>query len=134
MPIIRGAKVLVVNNDDNVLVVRRSNTHPWVPLTNDLPGGKVEDSETMAEGAVRELKEETGISTEASSLRKVNQLSLDNYHGKDYMLELFVVQLDTTPEVILSYEHDKYEWVPLEKVEIVGEAYEKMLEEYRNSD
>jgi 8-oxo-dGTP diphosphatase len=48
---------------DRVLVVRRSN--PPMPGCCRFPGGVLELGETVAQGAMRELFEETGVSAEA---------------------------------------------------------------------
>src|SRR5712692_5266268 len=53
----------VVMRGDRVLVVRRANP----PMTGrwGFPGGVLELGETVAEGAMRELLEETGVIAEA---------------------------------------------------------------------
>ena len=58
-----GAKfynmTMVVGDDGNVLVLDRRKTD-WPGLT--FPGGKVEPGESFAASAIREIKEETGLS------------------------------------------------------------------------
>ena len=53
----------VVVRGDRVLVVRRSN--PPMPGRWGFPGGVLELGETVAQGAMRELAEETGVEAEA---------------------------------------------------------------------
>src|SRR4051812_2166768 len=65
------AKVLVINEDGQVLLVRRSKTDPNRPGDWDYPGGGVESGEDYAAAAARELLEEVGISTRASELQLV---------------------------------------------------------------
>lgn len=58
-----AATIAVVLRDGHVLLVRRSNqpdAGKW-----GFPGGKVERGETLSQAALRELKEETGVSAEA---------------------------------------------------------------------
>ena len=54
----------VVLRDDRVLVVRRAN----LPMAGrwGFPGGVLELGETVAQGAMRELIEETGVTAEAA--------------------------------------------------------------------
>jgi 8-oxo-dGTP diphosphatase len=54
----------VVLRNERALVVRRANT----PLRGrwGFPGGLLELGETVAEGAMRELREETGVSAQAA--------------------------------------------------------------------
>lgn len=76
----------------------------------DVPGGRVEEGETPQEGAKRELFEETGIVLE--SLSQMQQV-LALYIRKpeiDYIYYLFRVQLDRTPSICLSLEHQNYVW------------------------
>ena len=53
----------VVMRGDRVLVVRRAN--PPMPGRWGFPGGVLELGETVAQGAMRELAEETGVEAEA---------------------------------------------------------------------
>src|SRR5271165_629031 len=64
-PTTHGALVTLWN-DGEVLLVRNS----YVPYYS-LPGGYVRKDETAREAAVRELREEVGISTEAGRLELV---------------------------------------------------------------
>ena len=67
----------VVLRDGKALVVRRSNP----PLSGrwGFPGGVLELGETVAEGAMRELFEETGVVAEATGTLTV----LDSLHRDD---------------------------------------------------
>ncbi|WP_343611706.1 NUDIX hydrolase [Novosphingobium sp.] len=57
------ATIAAVIRDGSVLLVRRANP-PDVGLWG-FPGGKIDFGETIAQAAVRELLEETGIQAEA---------------------------------------------------------------------
>lgn len=58
-----GAQVLARTPADAVLLVRQRGIDEWV-----LPGGQIESGESVREGAVRELAEETGIHLEVDGL------------------------------------------------------------------
>ena len=53
-----GATILVINEKKEILFQHRSDTFDW-----GLPGGSMELSETIEEAASRELKEETGLTS-----------------------------------------------------------------------
>jgi 8-oxo-dGTP diphosphatase len=52
------ARIVVINNEDKVLLLKMHNSGKSFWLT---PGGKIEDGETPLQAAQRELFEETGI-------------------------------------------------------------------------
>ena len=57
------AVIVAIIEDEKVLLTKREDFEVWC-----LPGGGVEDGETLAEGAIREAKEETGLDVELTSL------------------------------------------------------------------
>ncbi|MFE5317848.1 NUDIX hydrolase [Paenibacillus sp. NPDC056579] len=56
---IRGAKIVVIHNNQ-LVVVKQSRAGKKGP-TYELPGGRIEKHEDIAAGAIRELREETGL-------------------------------------------------------------------------
>ncbi len=129
--LVRASKAIILNPSGDVLIVRRSSTHPYVPLTDDIPGGKVEEGETMLEGLSRELSEETGIVLSDASVRKLGSNHAANYFGNDYEIELYEVKLHSDPTIVLDYEHDMFRWIPLKDAKILGELYEPMFNSYK---
>lgn len=132
MPI-RGAKAVVLDSNDNVLIVRRSATHPFVPFSNDFPGGKVEDGESMLEGLVRELQEEVGISIENLPIRLVGRHEAANFYGREYVVELYEIRMTEQPKIVLDYEHDTYKWTPLADATVKAELFEGIFDTYRKT-
>lgn len=57
------AVIVAIIEDGKILLTKREDFEVWC-----LPGGGVEDGETLAEGAVREAKEETGLDVELTRL------------------------------------------------------------------
>lgn len=110
------AKTVFVNEKNEALVLRRSPwpEHPERSGRPDFPGGEIEAGETERHGAAREAFEEARIT--------VDPLSLELLHTATTYLEqedilamrlLFMMKLDHTPEVVISAEHESYDWVPL---------------------
>jgi dATP pyrophosphohydrolase len=102
--------IVFVRRGDEVLAVHRSpeNGAYW----HSIAGG-VEDGETYAEAAVRELHEETGLVADVASLDRTF-----SYEG--IRVESFVVAAPAGWEPTLDWEHDEYRWVsPTEAAELL---------------
>jgi 8-oxo-dGTP pyrophosphatase MutT (NUDIX family) len=72
----------------------------------DLPGGHAEAGETPAHTAVRELKEETGISVLPATLTMVDVKKRED--GK--LIYTFELKTVKRPPVVISNEHIGYRW------------------------
>ena len=109
------AKVLLVNNADNkVLVLRRSATAPRRPLEGDIAGGWVDEGEDFTAAAIRETEEEAGIRLEFKDLTLVytHTATLDDKKNVSW---LFFVGRTEQTEFTLSDEHDQGEWLTLDE-------------------
>jgi mutator protein MutT len=56
------ANAIIRNGRNEILVLRRSQNRSLLPLCWDLPGGHVENNETLEQGLHREVMEEIGVS------------------------------------------------------------------------
>ena len=61
--LVPSVNVIVTNSDREVLLIQWSDNRHWA-----LPGGATDLGESMAQAAVRETKEETGIDCEVTGL------------------------------------------------------------------
>lgn len=93
--------LIVVRRGSQFLVVHRSpeNDGYW----HQIAGG-VEDGETFADAAVRELREETGLEAAVEPLDSPFQ-----YEG--VRVETFIVEAPSAWEPTLDWEHDEYRWL-----------------------
>jgi len=58
-----SVNVVVVNDTGEILLIRRSDNDNWA-----LPGGAIDIGESLAQAAVRETREETGVDCEITGL------------------------------------------------------------------
>ena len=109
---IRTAKLFLENKEQLVLLLRRSQTAPRRALEWDLPGGIIEAGEKPQAAVLRELREEAGI----SGVKIIKQVQIvDSYDEKIVERSFFRAECHE-PVVVLSFEHDMYQWVPGEDV------------------
>ena len=112
-------KAFVVNNEGKVLAIKRSETDDRRPLQWDLPGGWLDEGETLERGIIREVKEETGVVAENPRLVFTKTATRtwvegDDAKKKGNCIFLFYAVEATIDSVTLSYEHVAYEWMKLE--------------------
>jgi D-glycero-D-manno-heptose 1,7-bisphosphate phosphatase len=62
-PVRAGVGVIVLDDDGRILLERRSDCGMW-----GFPGGKIEPGESILDAAIREVKEESGLSIEVTRL------------------------------------------------------------------
>ena len=117
-----AAKVLIRDDQGRILVLYRSQTHPQLANDIDLPGGEIELDESIENGLVREVVEETGLEVRINS----NDLthSWRSLFGEQQIL--YETQISTEEEVVISWEHDAYEWVSDEEFIAFGAQDEFM--------
>ncbi len=109
--------VLILKNDD-VLLVRHTNSK-HIESIYGLPGGKLEPGESEAEGAKRELQEETGLSASLSDLVELPTLwkadvTFKNGDIRHCSMRVFLCK--NCSGEMRGTEHEITEWVPLTHV------------------
>ena len=107
-----GAGGVVVNGNDELLVVHERVGRRGRPRSYKLPGGAVHEGEHLAEGVVREVREETGVRTRFKTL-----VCLRNLHGYRYGKSdiYFVCHLEPLSHriEIQAEEIEECLWMPL---------------------
>ena len=127
----------------DVWVFREGPEEPEILLLRRVPGrvlpglwqgvsGSVEVGERVVDGALRELREETGFERPVVDaffdLDLVNQF---HYSGADAILTaaVFAARVRQGAEPILSHEHDAARWLPLEAAlaEVIWPGYREAI-------
>ena len=103
------AKALIFNNQNQILILKRSETHPMFPLQYDLPGGIGQDGETGAQVATREIFEETGLDIKPDSLEIVRERIVTERNTKQFVLKTIINE--SNPKITISWEHAMYIWL-----------------------
>lgn len=111
-PYIISVYALIRNENGEFLLLRRSENSRTNPGKWDLPGGKVNPDESLKEGVVREVWEETGISIVPGDIAGEVNFELPEKKVIAIVFDGGYVVAD----VKLSYEHMEYTWISLEKI------------------
>jgi len=108
--------VAIARHKNKYLVLKRNSNKNHAPNEWEFCGGSLEGKEHGEEAALREMKEETGLSGEIIKTGKV----LENINGDDRLIVIpFIVEVfDET--VIISEEHTEYKWCELEEARTIG--------------
>lgn len=132
LPTKRVSAAMIVRDGDTVLMVKANYKDHWT-----FPGGVVDESESPLVAAIRETREEVGISTLPEDVHFVTVCYIPKIHGFNDRLHFFfqatgISAADTiTPQ---ESEIETYEWVPISRVgELSGDRFsynsiQKMLE------
>jgi len=105
-------RVIIVRNNQ-ILLVRN-----WLgPGQYSLPGGGLQPNEKPINGAVREVKEETGISIDPKLLTQVLPSFITYEKGHSYKCYSYSVEVDKTTEISRQkFEIAEIRWVKLADV------------------
>jgi 8-oxo-dGTP diphosphatase len=114
-------KAVILDKDNRMLMLRRSNTDVRRPLQWDLPGGLYEEGEELIASVNREIDEETGL--EVTDLRpiysqtEVRNWKLDKEKKTENIVFIYYCARTGSNDVKLSLEHDKFQWKTIEEAE-----------------
>src|ERR1035438_4220901 len=114
--IVPSVNVAVTNDVGEILLIRRSDNDNWA-----LPGGAVDIGESLAEAAVRETREESGIDCEVTGLVGIytdpGHVMLYTSNGEVRQEFSIVLTAHATGgQPTPSSETSEVRWVPLDEV------------------
>lgn len=99
---------IVVNDKKEVLLVKRA-PHLTRPNTYTIPGGFLDRDETFKEGALRELKEETGLTGKNLTLFRINDKPQRPKEDRQNVDVLYIVE-SIDGEFQLNMEVTEIKW------------------------
>jgi len=117
-----SAKAIILDGNNKMLVLTRSDTHPTRPLQPDLPGGVIGAGEEPGSALIREILEETGLVIDPVKLKLV--YSATEVWDHSYVNFLYVVRLsENEPQIKLSFEHSNFSWQAISELPTIEKDY-----------
>lgn len=121
-----GAAILVVDHENRLLLMKRSDSGCWGP-----PGGAAELGEYVEAAAKRETLEETSLEVGEMSLFGVfsGPELFYRYPNGDEVYNVTIVYLsrDWRGEVQLDHEHTEFRWFPASEIPAAQEISPPIL-------
>lgn len=108
-------KAVVLNENNEVLILKRSKDNFLNAGKYDIPGGHIRENESLEDSIKREIKEETGLDSVFGQIIDVVEFPKDNPLFKEEKRGIRCICYVNFNEIKLSAEHEEYEWIPLEK-------------------
>lgn len=112
-------KVLVVDARKRglVLILGKHMKYPEKSFLPDLPGGIVDPGEPELTATIREVREECGFELDARDVRLVyTETAFYEKENKTVSKLFYIAHIETTPEIILSWEHSDHKWVSVDEL------------------
>ncbi|MES9604600.1 NUDIX domain-containing protein [Actinomadura sp. NPDC000929] len=112
--LVPSVNVVVENDDGEILMIRRTDNDNWA-----LPGGAIDLGESVTQAAIRETKEETGITVEVTGLIGIysDPRHVIHYTSDDEVRQEFSIVLTSlykTGVLTASSESKNVSWIPKE--------------------
>lgn len=109
-----GVKALILNDQKQYLFMRRAQTFGDESEPHwDIPGGRINTDEPLFEALAREIKEETGLTTNAAPKLLAAQ-DIFASHADLHVVRLTYL-LGGNGEPQLSHEHQEIKWMSREE-------------------
>ena len=129
-----GAAILVVDHQDRLLLMKRSDSGCW-----GLPGGATEPGERVEEAAKRETLEETGLQIGDMELFGVfsgPELYYKYPNGDEvYNVTVIYRSNDWQGDVRINDEHTEFSWFPRDEIphsKLISPPILPVIEQFRS--
>ena len=109
------ATSILINNDGEILILKRSNK---VKTYKGLWGGiagYVEENEEPYDTAIKEINEEVGLKKgDISFIKKLDPIVFTDFYEKkryDWKIFVFLFRIRKKSKIKIDWEHSEYRWI-----------------------
>jgi len=103
---VKIARVIILNSEGKILILRRNLSEGHYPGLWDVPGGGMDEGETLKTTAIREAREECGLEIE------IKEDYFTVFHRTDTPVDIYGFLGGLTKgDVVLSKEHTDFVWM-----------------------
>lgn len=114
-PMALTVKAVVLNEKNEILILKRAKNVHWNAGSFDLPGGHIGEDESFQDSIIREIKEETELEATFGEVIDVVEFPKDSLLFKEEKRGIRCICYSDFKEIKLSNEHEKYLWLSIEK-------------------
>lgn len=104
-----------VMHNDKVLILQKSKDDWNYPNKWGFCSGFIKEFEAAEDAAIREIKEETGLTAEIAKTAEIFEVE-DKAKGKCWVVKCFLCTTDSD-KVNLCHENQKFEWIAPKDIE-----------------
>lgn len=105
--------LILITNGDHVLLMKRALTKRIFPGYYNGVGGHIERDEDPLSCAVREIREETGLTVHRVRFRGVYNIDAGDANG----IVLFIFTAESNTRDVIFCDEGTLEWIPLDAVQ-----------------
>jgi mutator protein MutT len=111
-----AAVAVIINEKEQILLLKRAGWTEKFPELWNLPGGGVDKGESPVEAAIRETEEECGLNINISEEDKIHidhlrNMTIHFYVCKDYSGKVDKSKFELTDDRDPEHEHTKFIWI-----------------------
>lgn len=106
---------ILISEDEQILILRRANYMKNFGGQWGFVGGSVDKKDkNNKEAIIREIEEETKIKLTFNEQQKMKAIDKQEHENNGSVVsdtEYWLIKLESNPDVKISREHSKYEWI-----------------------
>lgn len=115
-PVLIAVKAVIINNEENVLILKRTRKVQTYGGMYDLPGGEMEKGENALLALKREVIEETGLNdVQVGPIIKISEYPSGHEKIDELKALRFIAYCESKEVKLDKKEHDSFEWLNIDE-------------------